>query len=361
MRNAHHSALATAATGFLTSVAPVAVVWYGAFEVLAGRLSVGGLVAFYAYLGMFYFPLTRLSELHLQLATARAAIERVFEVFDTVPEVVERPDARTLGRAHGELRFERVSFGYDPTRPVLHDLDLHVPAGQTVALVGRSGAGKSSLIKLIPRFYDVNVGAVQLDGVDVRDLRLKALREQIALIPQDPVLFSGTVAENIRYGRPGADDDAVRAAARAADAHGFIASLPRGYDAEIGERGVTLSGGQRQRLALARAFLKDAPVLILDEATSALDAESEAAIQRALARLMRGRTTLVIAHRLSTIQAADRIVVLDEGRVLETGTHAELLARPDGLYRRLYREQYRARDVTAGEGGADDPAQPVYA
>jgi len=340
LENVRTNALAITLVGFLTHVAPVLVVWFGALQVMNGNLTTGALVAFYAYLGLLYAPLTRLTELNILLANSRSAMERIFEIFDVAPEVLERPAARECGRAKGDIVFEHVQFSYEGQRPVLQDVSLHIPAGATVALVGRSGAGKSTFVKLIPRFYDATAGTVRLDGVDVRDLKLRSLRSQIALVTQEPLLFSGTVRDNLRFGRRSATDAELVAAAQAADAHNFITALPQGYDTVIGERGVTLSGGQKQRLTLARAFLKDAPVLILDEATSALDSESENAIRRALQRLMAGRTTLVIAHRLSTIQAADMIVVFDQGRVVEVGTHGALLTQTEGIYRRLHQEQY---------------------
>jgi ABC-type multidrug transport system fused ATPase/permease subunit len=339
--NIRNNALALSVVGFLTSVAPIVVVWYGAMQVIQKNLSVGGLVAFYAYLGMFYQPLNRLSELNIQLANSRSAIERIFELFNLAPEVVNRPGAKDIARVRGEIKFSDVNFGYDPARHVLKNINLPIPAGRVVALVGRSGAGKSTFVKLLSRFYDVTEGTVAIDGLDIRDYKLQSLRRQIALVPQEPILFSGSVHENILMGKEDARDDEVRTAAVSANAHDFVSRMPKGYQTEIGEGGARLSGGQRQRIALARAFLKNAPILILDEATSSLDSESENLIQDALKRLMQGRTTLVIAHRLSTIQSADTIVVFDEGRIVETGVHAELLLKPDGLYRRLYDEQFR--------------------
>lgn len=352
LENVHTNALAITLVGFLTHVAPVLVVWFGAMQVMNGSLTTGALVAFYAYLGLLYAPLTRLTELNILLANSRSAMERIFEVFDVAPEVVERSDALECGRARGDILFEHVQFSYEGQRPVLQDVSLHIPAGATVALVGRSGAGKSTFVKLIPRFYDATAGTVRLDGIDVRNLKLRSLRSQIALVTQEPLLFSGSVRDNLRFGRRSATDAELVAAAEAADAHQFIMALPQGYETIIGERGVTLSGGQKQRLTLARAFLKDAPVLILDEATSALDSESENAIRRALQRLMAGRTTLVIAHRLSTIQAADMIVVFDRGRVVEVGTHGALLKQNEGIYRRLHQEQYGHIGPVTGIGVA---------
>jgi ABC-type multidrug transport system fused ATPase/permease subunit len=339
--NIRNNALALAIIGFLTAITPILVVWFGAMQVIQKNLTVGELAAFYAYLGMFYQPLNRLTELNILLANSQSAIERIFDLFNTAPEIVNRPSAKEVARVSGEIRFSDVSFGYDSSRIVLRNINLHIPAGKIIALVGRSGAGKSTFVKLIPRFYDVTEGSIILDGLDIRDYRLISLRQQIGLVPQEPILFSGNIYENILMGKEEADDDEVQRAAVLANAHEFIEQLPKGYQTEIGEGGVKLSGGQRQRVALARAFLKDAPILILDEATSSLDSESENLIQEALKRLMKGRTTLVIAHRLSTVQSADTIVVFNEGRIVETGTHAELLLRPDGIYRRLYEEQFK--------------------
>jgi subfamily B ATP-binding cassette protein MsbA len=331
--------IALGVTGFLTALGPILVLWVGAAEVWAGRLSVGTLIAFYSYLGMLYQPIQRLTELNLILANSLAAMDRIFEVFDTYSEVQERPAARTLSRVEGTVAFEQVRFQYEGRALVLGGLDLLIPAGTTVALVGPSGAGKSTLVKLLPRFYDVTGGRITIDGADIREATLKSLRQQIAIVAQEPILFSGTIAENLRYGKPEATKEALRAAAQAAFAEDFITQLPEGYETQIGERGVRLSGGQKQRLAIARAFLKDAPLLILDEPTSALDPESEELVKQALLRLLKGRTALIIAHRLSTIQHADRVLVLNEGRIIEQGRHDELLARPDGLYRRYAAHQ----------------------
>ncbi|MBI3331190.1 MAG: ATP-binding cassette domain-containing protein, partial [Candidatus Omnitrophica bacterium] len=272
---------------------------------------------------------------------------RIFEVFDTFPEVGERPGAITLPQVRGELRFEGVSFQYDGREPVLERVNLTIAAGTTVAIVGPSGAGKSTLVKLLPRYYDVTGGRIMLDGADIRDLTLPSLRDQVALVSQEPILFSGTIEENLRYGKPAASDAELRAAARAAFAETFIEQLPQGYQTEIGERGVRLSGGQKQRVAIARAFLKDAPILILDEPTSALDAESEELVKEALNRLLEGRTALIIAHRLSTIEHADIVIVLDGGEIVEQGRHEELLKERGGLYRR-YAEHQLASLLTEG-------------
>lgn len=331
--------VALGATGFLTAIGPILVLWFGALEVLAGRLTIGTLMAFYAYLGLLYQPVQRLTELNLIVASSLAAMDRIFEVFDTYPEVRERPGARVLGRERGEISFDDVRFRYDGGPWVLECFRHRLRAGTTAALVGPSGAGKSTLTKLLPRFYDVTEGRITIDGSDVRDVTLRSLRQNIAIVAQEPMLLSGTIAENLRYGRPDATDADLEQAARLAFASEFIARLPRGYQTEIGERGVGLSGGQKQRLAIARAFLKDAPIVILDEPTSALDPESEAFIKQALRQLLAGRTALIIAHRLSTIEHADEVLVLDHGRLLEHGRHQDLVARRESLYSRYAAQQ----------------------
>lgn len=331
-----NSAAAVSVIGFLTSIAPVLVVWVGSLLVLRNRLTVGELTAFYAYLAMFYQPLNRLTELNLLLANSQSAIERIFEIFKTHPDIQDSPSARQIRSVRGEIVFDHVFFGYEPGRLVLHDISITIEPGTTTALVGPSGSGKSTFIKLIPRFYDVTRGTIYLDGIDIREIELKTLRRQIALVSQDPILFSGNIYENILMGDPDATEEEVIRSAMLANAHEFIMALPEGYQTEIGEGGVKLSGGQRQRIALARSFLKNAPILILDEATSSLDSESESAIQDALEKLMQGRTTIIIAHRLSTIQHADRIVVFHQGRIVEIGTHEMLLSKRGGLYRKLY-------------------------
>jgi ABC-type multidrug transport system fused ATPase/permease subunit len=299
-------------------------------------------VAFVLYLIAFYTPLYDMVDSVENFERAKASLRRIGEVLATQPEVADLPESVDPGRLHGQVRFAHVGFGYRPDTPVLQGIDATVEAGRTLALVGPTGAGKSTLVSLVPRFHDPQTGAVLIDGMDVRQITLDALRRNISMVLQDVFLFNGTVRENIRFGRPDADDAKIEAAAKVANAHEFIEQLPFGYDTEIGERGVKLSGGQKQRLSIARAVLKDAPILILDEATSAVDTETEALIQQALARLMRGRTCLVIAHRLSTIRNADQIIVLDQGRIVEHGRHGDLLLR-DGLYKRLHVRQQGER------------------
>jgi subfamily B ATP-binding cassette protein MsbA len=333
-------ALNMTASNVLTNVAPMTVVLFAAREVLLGRMSPGMMITFWTTLGMFYMPLQRLTDLSAVIANASAAIERIFDIFDTRPDIEDAADALVLPpRIEGRIDLLHVTFGYDPERPILHDINLHIEPGQVVAFVGPSGAGKSTLVNLIPRFYDITGGEICVDGHNIASVKVKSLRNNIGMVLQDSILFTGTIRENILYGRPGATDEEIVDAAIAANAHDFIMGLPDGYDTEIGERGAKLSGGQKQRLAITRAFLRDPRILILDEATSALDSESEQLIQSALNRLMIGRTTLIIAHRLSTIMHADTIVVLDQGRLVEQGKHAELLARQD-LYYHLYKAQF---------------------
>jgi len=311
---------------------------YAAGQIRAGQMTVGGLLSFLAAIMMLYKPLKDVTKTNIVLQVALAAAERLFDVIDGENDIVERPGARDLAPFSSVLRYEGVVFGYGPEL-VLEGLDLSVARGETVALVGPSGAGKTTLVNLLPRLYDPTGGRVTLDGVDLRDATLRSLRRQIGLVTQETILFDTSVRENIAYGERAPSEERVRAAARAACADEFIERLPQGYGSAVGEGGGRLSGGQRQRLAIARAIYKDAPILILDEATSQLDAESEALVARALANLMKGRTTLVIAHRLSTVRRADRIVVLDGGRIVEEGSHAELLTRR-GLYRRLHDMQH---------------------
>jgi ATP-binding cassette subfamily B protein/subfamily B ATP-binding cassette protein MsbA len=313
----------------LMAVGTAAVIWLAGRRALEGALTPGDVVLLAAYLVMLYTPLETLAYTAVAVQGAAAGARRVLALLDVRPDVVDAPDAMPLpGRAAGELAFERVTFAYGTGRPALREVSFEVRRGESVAIVGASGAGKSTLASLVVRFYDPQSGRITMDGHDLRALTLRSLRENVALVLQDPIVFGASIRENIAYGRPGATAEDVERAARAANAHEFIAGLPEGYDTVAGERGVTLSGGQRQRISIARAFVKDAPVLILDEPTSALDAENERAILDALGRLMHGRTTLIIAHRLSTVRHADRIVVLQDGVVVEQGTHTELLARP---------------------------------
>jgi ATP-binding cassette subfamily B protein len=316
-------------------VAQGAVLLVGARMVTSGSLTVGGFVAFNLYLGMLVMPLRSLGMWIGQAQRATAAGERIFEVMDEPEEIADKPDAIELPHGGGELRFEGVGFEYMENRPVLEDIDLAVPAGRTIALIGHTGSGKTTLTSLVPRFYDVTEGRVLVDGSDVRDVKLHSLRRAIGVIPQDPFLFSATVRENITFGAPDLPDDEVERIARLAQAHEFVERLPDGYDTVIGERGITLSGGQRQRLAIARAIAVDPRILILDDATASVDASTEAKIRLGLREAMRGRTTLIIAHRLSTISLADEIVVLDAGRIVARGEHEELLGESH-VYRDIY-------------------------
>jgi ATP-binding cassette subfamily B protein len=320
---------------FVPLIAQAGVLLAGARMVEHGSLSVGSFVAFNLYLGMLVMPLRSLGMWIGQAQRATASGERIFQVMDEPEEVAERPAAIELPPGPGHIRFEDVRFDYLPGRPVLRDLDLDVPAGRTIALIGHTGSGKTTLTSLVPRFYDVTAGRVTVDGHDVRDLTIPSLRKAIGAISQDPFLFSATVRENIAFGAGDLPDAAVEAVARAAQAHEFIERLPQGYDTVIGERGITLSGGQRQRLAIARALAVDPRILILDDATASVDATTEALIRTGLRGAMAGRTTFIIAHRLSTIALADEIVVLEDGRIAARGTHDELLAGSD-VYREIY-------------------------
>ena len=330
----------------------IIVIFFGGRMALAGTLPVADLVTFFLFLELFYQPVRQLSNAWEQLQEAVAGAERVTDLLAETPDIADAPDAVVLpGRAKGHLRFEGVSFSYQPGQPVFDNINLDVPAGSMLALVGPTGAGKTTLASLIPRFYDVGGGRITLDGHDVRDLELRSLRSQISIVLQDVFLFHGTVKDNILFGRADASDAEVQEAARVANATDFIESLPEGYDTLIGERGVKLSGGQKQRLAIARAVLRDAPILILDEATSAVDTQTERLIQEALERLMVGRTTLVIAHRLSTVRKADQIAVLGQGGIRERGTHHELL-RQNGLYAQLAKTQDHPEPALAWQENA---------
>ena len=335
MKAAQLSATLTPVVEFLAALAVTVIVWYGGHEVIRGNLTSGSLIAFLVYAVNISNPVKRLGNVYGNIQRAVAAAERVFEVLDTLPEIQDAPGAKPLPPIQGRVTFENVTFEYRPGEPALRNMSIDVEPGQVLAIVGPSGAGKSTIANLIPRFYDPQSGRICVDGIDIRNVTVASLREQLAMVPQDTILFSASIFENILYGRLDATREEVMAAAQAANAHNFILQLPDGYETQIGERGCQLSGGQRQRIAIARAILKNPRILILDEATSALDAESERLVQDALDKLMVGRTTFVIAHRLSTIQRADRILVLEKGRMAECGSHADLLDA-GGLYCKLY-------------------------
>jgi ATP-binding cassette subfamily B protein len=325
--------------GFLEAMSVLFLFWLGSVQIHHGWLTAGEFVAFAAAVALLFDPITITTSNYNEYKQGQASLERLWELLALVPQVQESPTAQPLGVVTGKVAYQGVTFYYQPGRPVLRDIDLLIQPGETVALVGPSGAGKSTLVQLLPRFYDPQVGTVRIDGVDIRTVTLKSLRRQIGIVPQETVLFSGTIAQNIAFGQTDWDLAAVEAAARVANAHGFITALPQGYHTWVGERGVNLSGGQRQRIAIARAVLQNPKILILDEATSALDAESEQLVQEALERLMQGRTVLIIAHRLSTVRRAHRIVVIEQGHITEMGTHEELL-RSGGRYAQFYRHQF---------------------
>jgi ABC-type multidrug transport system fused ATPase/permease subunit len=330
----------------LSVLATCVVFWIGGTMVARGALTIGVVVAFISYVNRFFMPIRDLSQIYTTLQAATAGGERVLELLDTMPDVVDYPDAGEMPAIEGRVELRDVTFAYLPDQDVLRDVEMTVTPGETVALVGPTGAGKTSIANLVARFYDVGKGAVLIDGQDVRSVTRVSLHEQMGLVPQDPFLFAGTVADNIAFGRPEATQDEIVAAAKLANADGFIQRLPQGYDTPILEGGVNFSVGQRQLLCIARAVLVDPRILILDEATSSVDTMTEALIQQALQRLLSGRTALVIAHRLSTVRSADRIYVIDGGRIVEQGSHDELLAQ-GGLYHDLYERQFIAWEADA--------------
>jgi ATP-binding cassette, subfamily B, bacterial MsbA len=337
--------------GFMAFGGLSLILWFGGREVLEGRLTGGQLIAFLVYGLTVAGSFASLVGLYTQFQEAIGATRRVFQLMDLQPEITDDPDAITLARVEGRITFDDVSFSYDDRQQILGDIHLEIAPGEVLALVGPSGAGKSTLFNLIPRFYDPTGGEIRVDGVNLRRVTQASLRGQIGIVPQETLLFGGTIRENIRYGRLEASDEEITTAAKAANAHDFIVDLPDGYETVVGERGVRLSGGQRQRVAIARAILKDPRILLLDEATSSLDSESEQLVQEALGRLMKDRTTVIIAHRLSTIRVADRIVVLNRGQITELGTHDELMEK-GGLYAKLYEMQFHDLDLL-GEPGTD--------
>lgn len=340
MKTSQLLATLTPVIEFLSAIGVTVIIWYGGLEVINGNLTSGALIAFLIYVVNLANPVKRLSRVYGNIQRSLAAAERVFEILDTEPDIKDMPGAIDLPAVEGHVALQQVSFAYSSGQYALREVSLEVKPGQTVAIVGPSGAGKTTIANLLPRFYEVTEGSILVDGKDIRTVTMQSLRQQIGIVPQETVLFNGTVYDNILYGRLDATEAEVIAAAKAANAHSFIDKMPDKYHTHIGERGAKLSGGQRQRISIARAILKDPRILVLDEATSALDTESEKLVQQALDKLMIGRTSFVIAHRLSTVQRADMIVVLDKGRIVEQGTHSELLAS-GGLYSTLYQVQFR--------------------
>lgn len=344
MKNIKLNALLTPTVELVAAIGVTVVMWYGGMSVINGTITAGSLVAFLVYAVNIANPIKRLTRVVSSIQQALAAGERVFGILDLEENIKELPSAKLLPPVQGYVEFKHVDFAYNKDEQVIEDLSFKVNRGQIVAIVGPSGAGKSTIASLLPRFYDVTNGSIVIDGEDIRNVTLNSLREQVGIVPQETLLFNGSVYDNILYGRLDATKEEVEAAAKAANAHDFIMGLPEGYDTMLGDRGVNISGGQRQRISIARAILKNPQILILDEATSALDTESERIVQEALDRLMVGRTSFVIAHRLSTIKNADRILVMEKGRLVEDGSHEELMAQ-EGLYAHLYRIQYRSKEA----------------
>ncbi len=340
LKNSKYMATLTPTIEFVAALGVTLILWYGGNNVIEGETTAGSLVAFLAYAINISNPIKRITRVSGNIQKALAAAQRVFDVLDMREEVRDLPDATELPAVTGNVSFENVTFSYNAGDEILHGLSFTVKPGQAVGLVGPSGAGKSTIASLLPRFYDCDSGTIRIDGRDIKHVTLDSLRNQVGIVPQETILFNGSVYDNILYGRLDATKEEIEAAAKAANAHDFIMEFPEGYDTKLGDRGVNISGGQRQRIAIARAILKDPRILVLDEATSALDTESERVVQEALNRLMVGRTAIIIAHRLSTIKNADRILVLDKGKLAEEGTHAELMAQ-NGLYAHLYEIQYR--------------------